>query len=92
MNKGLLKWMNSGRIPYPQNFLLRHPRTKKLTNFCFNFIIKGRACKYGSACNFVHIKNLKDLPEDKRAQLLKHVEVSDGLEWTTSVPPTASGS
>jgi hypothetical protein len=80
---GLLAFSGTGKLPTSE-VLQAHPKSGKFTRLCLNFLIKGRSCKWGDDCSFVHLKRTEDLTLENQKTIKSEVKNHAKLSWVTS--------
>ena len=87
--KGILTWSGTGAmIPHPKVLVPKpgQPEASK-TTVCLGFTVVGRACRFGTKCNFLHLKALTDLPAAQQREFSQYVADTPGLDFVHGLGP-----
>jgi hypothetical protein len=83
--EGFLIYNKAGNVPALT--LYYTDKTGAYNRLCFHGITRGSFCRWGKRCTFHHPSKLGDIPEEQRRTLIKHVELTDGLQFVSGQAP-----
>ena len=57
------------------------------TSFCMNYILQGRACRFGKACTMLHVNTYADIPAAVQSEFVQYVKDTDSLDFAKGKGP-----
>jgi hypothetical protein len=87
--KGFLQWSGRGKMPQPDIYVEKSPGVQE--RLCFGHCTKGRACRFGTACNYYHCNDPTKLKPATQTRICEWVESTSGLAFVPGAPHPTTG-
>jgi hypothetical protein len=87
-SKGMLTYTGTG--PPPSITMTVKEKGQDTARYiCRDYIIKGRSCRWGSQCRFVHLNNLQQLDTESNDRLKQFIQSHKQYSFTTTAAQDA---